>query len=125
MAVALLALSGCPSVDLGDTPPDIGLCNPVRGQPYFDSDIWPTYLNSPDPTKQCTQSGCHDQNGKSSLRFMTDPVDLEANYKAAQIELDCDVPDASLLRPSRSPASSRTRAATSSRAKPIRRSWIS
>jgi len=90
-------LAGCPTVDLGDTPPDIGLCNPVRGEAYFESDIWPKYLNPTDVTKQCTKVGCHDQRGQSALRFKTDPIDLPANYKASLIYLNCGTPEVSQL----------------------------
>ena len=39
-----VALCGCPTVDLGDTPPDIGLCNPAGGIDYFTSTIEPEFL---------------------------------------------------------------------------------
>lgn len=94
---AACALAGCPTVDLGDSPPDIGLCNPARGEPFFESDIWPTYLNATDPTKQCTKGGCHDQAGQSALRFQTNPIDLPANYKASLVYLNCGTPESSAL----------------------------
>ena len=55
----VLALAGCPSVDLGDTPSDIGLCNPKQGIAYFESDIWPKYLHPSVPARDCVKSGCH------------------------------------------------------------------
>jgi hypothetical protein len=94
---ALSTLVACPTVDLGASPPDIGLCNPTKGEPYFESDVWPNYLNLSPATKQCTASGCHDQNGQSALRFQTNPVDLPTNYKAAQVYLNCDTPESSEL----------------------------
>jgi hypothetical protein len=94
---AACALAGCPTVDLGDSPPDIGLCNPTKGEAYFESDIWPTYLNSATPAKQCTASGCHDQAGQSALRFQTNPIDLPANYKASLVYLNCGQPESSEL----------------------------
>lgn len=97
-ALPALALAGCPSVDLGDSPPDIGLCNPAKGEAFFESDVWPKYLNdTAAPTKQCTKGGCHNQTGVSALRFTTDPVDLPANYKASLVDLNCGDPAASLL----------------------------
>jgi hypothetical protein len=52
-ALCVLALPGCPTVDLGDTPSDIGACNPSGGVDYFISDIEPKYLKIPDPTNGC------------------------------------------------------------------------
>lgn len=94
---AACALAGCPTVDLGDSPPDIGLCNPVKGEPYFEQTVWPQYLNLSPASRQCTASGCHDQNGQSALRFQTDPIDLPTNYKAAQVYLNCGQPESSEL----------------------------
>ena len=70
---------------------------PGHGRAVLESDIYPTYLNNPDPAKQCTKSGCHDENGQSALRFMTDPVDLPGNYKESLIYLNCATPEASEL----------------------------
>lgn len=94
--LGLPALSACPTVDLGDTPEDVGLCNPMQGEPYFETMIWPTYLNGAG-SAQCTQGGCHDQGGQSALRFKTNPIDLPANYKASLIYLNCATPEASRM----------------------------
>ena len=34
--LATLVFAGCPTVDLGDTPSDIGQCNPPGGEDYSD-----------------------------------------------------------------------------------------
>ena len=101
----VLALAGCPTVDLGDTPPDIGLCNPKGGLDYFQTQIWPSYVANPAMTCgpshnqscDCTRSGCHG-NGSSAggLGFLA-PTDFTNNYRAAQGFLNCGTPDQSLL----------------------------
>nr|HEX4314913.1 hypothetical protein [Kofleriaceae bacterium] len=96
-APALGLLAGCPTVDLGDTPEDVGLCNPAKGETYFETMIWPTYLNGAGK-KQCTQAACHDPSGQSALRFeVSMPIDYQTNYKATQIYLNCSTPDTSEL----------------------------
>jgi hypothetical protein len=90
-------LAGCPTVDLGDTPEDVGLCNPAQGEAYFESMIWPVYLNGPGKA-QCTTAGCHDPSGQSALRFeVATPIDYADNYKATQIYLSCSDPATSEL----------------------------
>ena len=96
-AVGALCLGGCPTVDLGNTPEDVGLCNPAQGEAYFESMIWPVYLNGAG-TAQCTRSGCHDPTGQSALRFdVSTPIDYATNYKATQIYLSCSTPASSEL----------------------------
>jgi hypothetical protein len=95
-ALCVVLLAGCPTVDLGDTPEDVGLCNPAQGETYFEQMIWPTYLNGAG-NKQCTMGGCHDQNGQSALRFKTNPIDYPGNYKASLIYLNCGSPQTSEL----------------------------
>lgn len=96
-ACCVLALSGCPTVDLGDTPPDIGLCNPKRGLAYFESDIWPKYLAPPDMAKNCTRSGsCHDNAHGVTLDPST-PIKFSANYRVTLGYLNCGNPTASPL----------------------------
>ena len=94
---APLALAGCPTVDLGDNPPDPGVCRPDRG--YFDSTIWPMYLRPTDEARSCVKSGCHgDVRGVSALRLdSTEPIDLARNYSVATRFLNCGTPEASLL----------------------------
>ena len=54
--VLLAALAGCPTVDLGDTPTDIGLCNPPGGVEYFQERIWPEFVR-PGNANSCTKAG--------------------------------------------------------------------
>jgi hypothetical protein len=95
-ACCLLALAGCPTVDLGDTPPDIGVCTPAKGMDYFVSDIWPTYLHAPG-AKDCAQSsGCHLKAHGLALD-PTPPIDFTANYRVTQQYINCGTPTASEL----------------------------
>ena len=41
--------------------------------------------------------GCHDETGGNALAFQTMPVDDNANYRAAQVYLNCGTPDMSEL----------------------------
>jgi hypothetical protein len=97
--VALVALAGCPTVDLGDTPADIGLCNPTEGESYFEMQVWPMYIDRGGGTSSCirTGGGCHDQNGGNALSFATQPIDFKANFRAAQVYLNCGTPEMSEL----------------------------
>jgi len=91
-----VALCGCPTVDLGDTPPDIGACNPAKGSAYFVSTIEPQYLKIADKTNGCARSAmCHD--GAHGLTLTTNPVDDEANFRVTQQYLNCGQPMASEL----------------------------
>jgi hypothetical protein len=95
-ACCALVLSGCPTVDLGDTPPDIGLCNPKGGFGYFQTDIWTMYLHPADQTRDCAKSsGCH----ANAHGLALDPMatDLTANYRVAVSYLNCGTPMASPL----------------------------
>lgn len=94
---ALLAtvLSGCPTVDLGDTPTDIGLCNPPGGLPYFQDQIWPNFIVRGAADMGCARAGCHVAGG-NGLDFPT-PVDYAAAYRRSQLYLNCGTPDASPL----------------------------
>ncbi len=97
VSASVVALGGCPTVDLGNTPEDVGPCNPAQGEAYFESMIWPTYLNGPG-NAQCTRAGCHDPTGQSALRFeVTAPIDYASNFKATQIYLSCSTPSSSEL----------------------------
>src|SRR5262245_46428931 len=74
-ACCVLALTACPTVDLGDTPSDIGSCNPAKGIDYFKSDIEPKYLQLTDTTTGCARNTmCHDQSHGLALD-RTDPID--------------------------------------------------
>lgn len=96
--VALLTLSGCPTVDLGDTPPDIGQCRPDR-QYYIDV-IWPNYLAPTVAARSCVAAnGCHDSvSGRSALRLsVAQPVDHDRNYQVVTRFLNCSTPLSSEL----------------------------
>jgi hypothetical protein len=92
-----VALCGCPTVDLGDTPPDIGLCNPAGGIDYFVSTIEPQYLKVGDTTNGCARSTqCHDGNHGLALK-VSPSVDDMANYRVTQLYINCGQPQASQL----------------------------
>jgi hypothetical protein len=95
----MLALAGCPTVDLGDTPPDITLCNPAGGIEYFASEIYPRFLKAEDTQAGCTQNlGCHNEGGGNALAFRIGVRrDDVFNYRQAQLFLDCGTPERSLL----------------------------
>lgn len=101
LTVALCCLffcAGCPTVDLGDTPPDIGQCRPDR-QYYIDV-IWPRFLAPAQPTRSCVAAaGCHDaQSGRSALRLSTvAPIEHDRNYQVVTRFLNCSTPLASEL----------------------------
>jgi len=89
--IALLA--GCPTVDLGDTPTEIGLCNPAGGVQYFQDQIWPKYVQG--ASKSCTTAMCH-VNGGNGLDY-PGAVDYPAFYRRTQLYLNCGTPSASLF----------------------------
>jgi hypothetical protein len=98
-AVAVLAGLGCPTVDLGESPPAPGLCRPDLA--YFKTVVWPELIDNPTPERGCiAEAGCHQQaNGRSALRFITqaplsDP-DLNQNFEVATRFLNCGTPEAS------------------------------
>lgn len=95
-SVAALALSGCPTVDLGDVPPDPNVCRPDRG--YYEDEIWSNYLAPTAPTNSCVaQAGCHNAtNGRSALRLDITP-DHDRNYATVTRFLNCNTPEASGL----------------------------
>jgi hypothetical protein len=93
--LGLALLAGCPTVDLGDTPTEIGLCNPAGGVQYFQDQIWPNFVVRTGPEMSCAQGGCHVAGG-NGLDFPM-PVDYASAYKRTQLYLNCGTPDASLL----------------------------
>lgn len=98
LLVALAALAGCPTVDLGDSPPDVGLCRPDR-QYYIDV-IWPRFLAPAQAARSCVGAiGCHEsQSGRSALRLSTNvPADHDRNYQVVTRFLNCSTPLASEL----------------------------
>jgi hypothetical protein len=100
IAACVLALSGCPTVDLGDTPSDIGLCNPAKGIAYFQSDIEPKYFKLGTGVG-CTKNGtaCHNGAHGLTLTDATDPMATMANYRVSQnpLYMNCGQPGASEL----------------------------
>lgn len=98
LACCMVLLCGCPTVDLGDDPPDIGLCNPQKGMAYFESDIVPKYLKLADATNGCGRDGgCHEH--AHGLAFDLDAANLTstANYRVALQYLNCGQPRQSPL----------------------------
>jgi len=91
--LALTFLAGCPTVDLGDTPTEIGLCNPAGGVQYFQDQIWPKYVVRNMNNTSCNTSNCHVAGG-NGLDFPM-PVDYATAYKRTQIYLNCGTPEAS------------------------------
>jgi hypothetical protein len=94
-----LALAGCPTVDLGEVPPEPARCQPSRA--YYESDIWPKYLApAGGGAKSCVaQAGCHnDASGRSALRLDTsNPPDHTRNYQVVTRFLLCSTPSESVL----------------------------
>lgn len=82
--------SACPTVDLGESPPSPGGCQPDFA--YYRDRVWPEYLAPSDPQTSCVSAGgCHDiADGRSTLLLDTaEPVDHAMNYQAATRFLDC------------------------------------
>lgn len=101
VGLAVTALAGCPTVDLGDTPPDPGVCRP--DPTYYRDVIWPEFLAPADAARSCVVAGgCHaTQDGRSALRLETDvdadPTAHTRNYQVVTRFLNCASPDASSL----------------------------
>jgi hypothetical protein len=96
--VALLAGTGCPTVDLGDDPVEPGVCRP--DPTYFRERIWPEYLAQPAMAQTCVgRAGCHGEaDGRSALRLdNVDPIDFGRNYQVVTRFLNCGTPEASSL----------------------------
>lgn len=94
VAVTALALAGCPTVDLGDTPSEIGLCNPPGGVEYFEQQIWPMFVERNNATNSCARTACHVAGG-NGLDYPPPPVDYQTAYKRTQLYLNCGTPSAS------------------------------
>ena len=99
LGLLALALGGCPTVDLGETPPAPARCDP--GQDYFESTIWPMFLApAGGGAKSCVdQAGCHnDASGRSALRLdVSSPPDQDRNYQIVTRFLLCSTPEESPL----------------------------
>jgi len=90
--VLAFAATGCPTVDLGDTPEDIWLCNPRGGLPYFQDVIWPRFVR-PGMAGGCTTAGgCHVFGDGNLLGYKVNPIDFPANYRATLVHLECGTP---------------------------------
>jgi hypothetical protein len=95
--VGLLAvMAGCPTVDLGDTPTDINLCNPPGGADYFRAEIYPNFIRPTDAANGCTKAGgCHNEAGGNALNYKTQPQDDAFNFRQTQVFLNCGAPEMS------------------------------
>ena len=93
LGLGLGMTTGCPTVDLGDTPTEVGLCNPAGGVQYFQDQIWPKYVVRGAADMGCAKVGCH-VTGGNGLDF-PNPVDYPAAYRRTQIYLNCGSPAAS------------------------------
>lgn len=100
-AVLALPSIGCPTVDLGDVPPDPGQCRP--DPVYYEQVIWPEFLAPDAPDRTCVgEAGCHRaEDGRSAFR-VTIPangelVDHASNYGVVTRFLNCGTPSASSL----------------------------
>jgi hypothetical protein len=91
----MLLLTGCPVVDLGDTPTEVGLCNPMGGVAYFQDQIWPNYVQRPVADQTCARASCHIAGG-NGLEF-PNPIDYPAAYRRVQAYLNCGNPESSLF----------------------------
>jgi len=96
-AALALCLGGCPTVDLGDTPTDINLCNPEGGIDYFRDEVYPKFIRPQDSTGCTSQAGCHNEGGGNALNFKTSPQDDAFNFRQAQVFLNCGTPEMSQL----------------------------
>jgi hypothetical protein len=93
-SLGLALLAGCPTVDLGDTPTEVGLCNPPGGVQYFQDQIWPKYVVRGASDGGCARVGsCHVAGG-NGLEFPM-PVDYPTAYRHSQVYLNCGTPAAS------------------------------
>jgi hypothetical protein len=99
LGIALLLLSGCPTVDLGEFPDDVSLCNPPGGIDYFTANIYPTFLKADDTATGCTQdAGCHNQGGGTALNLNIGASrDDVLNFRNSQVFLNCGTPEMSVM----------------------------
>lgn len=98
LACCVALLCGCPTVDLGDNPPGVGLCNPTGGLPYFEMEIVPKYLKLSDTANGCGRDGgCHNRAHGLALDLTPANLTSAANYRVAQQYLNCGTPTQSPL----------------------------
>ncbi|HEY8146802.1 MAG TPA: hypothetical protein VIG06_29180 [Kofleriaceae bacterium] len=95
MTTCAMGSAGCPTVDLGETPVSPGSCRPDPA--YYRDVIWPDFVDVADTTKSCVgDAACHRiEDGRSALRFTTNPVDDNRNYDNMTRFLNCGAPEAS------------------------------
>jgi hypothetical protein len=103
----LVALAGCPTVDLGEEPADVGMCTPNGGIQYFQNQMWMGYIhntanncgNSHNMPCDCARAGCHPSpGGAGGLSFDTNvPAMFATDFMAATNFTSCTNPTASLL----------------------------
>jgi hypothetical protein len=98
LASCVVLLCGCPTVDLGDDPPDIGLCNPTKGMTYFQTEIVPNYLKLADTANGCGRDGaCHNRAHGLAFDLAAGNLASTANYRVAVQYLNCGQPRQSPL----------------------------
>ncbi len=91
-----LPASGCPTVDLGETPVSPGSCRPDPA--YYQDVMWPEFFAPGDEALSCVAAAaCHRiEDGRSALRLATtEPVDHDGNYDVIIRFLNCGAPEAS------------------------------
>jgi hypothetical protein len=92
----MVLLCGCPTVDLGDDPPDIGLCNPTQGMQYYVDEIVPKYLKVADTANGCGRSSaCHNRAHGLALDLLN--PNSSQNYRLTLNYLNCGQPRQSQL----------------------------
>jgi hypothetical protein len=95
-AWCVLLLCGCPTVDLGDQPPAVGLCNPAGGIEYFQQEIVPNFLKLSDRAIGCGRNSmCHDR-AHGAAFDLANPMST-ANYNLTKNYLNCGQPRQSQL----------------------------
>ena len=96
LLLCALAGTGCPTVDLGETPVSPGSCRPDAT--YFSDVMWPEFFAPADEALSCVAAGgCHRaEDGRSALRLESaEPIDQARNYDVVTRFLNCGAPEAS------------------------------
>lgn len=75
----------------------LGECSPTKGLAYFETQIWPKYLDPTDQAQSCVRSGCHDATSQAGGLGLDVTASAASNYERVQPLLDCAAPSASLL----------------------------
>ena len=97
VALVALTVTGCPTVDLGENPPDPPTCRPDFL--YYQDVIYPEYIAPANTALSCVDApGCHRvDDGRSALRLTINPPDHEGNYAIVSRFLNCGLPEASSM----------------------------